>query len=132
MTEDEILATLPTRSPALRQVYLWLGWLNVGLGAIGAVLPVMPTVIFLIFAAACFARSNPRLEAKLLRHPVFGEHIIAWRERRAITKKGKWAASLGMIVGAAFGLLFLPPPISFIGSAVAAIFVPWVWTRPDR
>ncbi|MBZ6379306.1 hypothetical protein B5C34_08455 [Pacificimonas flava] len=114
-----------------RRLYLWAGWLNVGLAAIGAVLPVMPTVIFLIFAAACFANSNPRLEAKLLAHPLFGQHIIAWRERRAINRKGKWASTLGMLTGAAFGLVFLPPPWMFAGSAIAAVFIPWVWSRPE-
>ena len=130
--EDPPAISVPVRSPLARRLYLWAGWTNVGLAAIGAVLPVMPTVIFLIIAAACFANSNPKLEAKLLNHPVFGEHIVAWRRRRAITRKGKWASTLGMLGGAAFGLIFLPPPISFIGSAVAAIFIPWVWTRPDR
>ena len=115
-----------------RRVWLWLGWLNMGLAALGAVLPIMPTVIFLIFAAACFARSNPVLERKLLEHPVFGEHIVAWRERRAITRIGKWGATLGMAGGAAFGLFFLPEPWRYVGSAAALLVLPWIWTRPER
>lgn len=132
LSEEEVVASLPVRSPVVRRLYLWAGWANVGLAAIGAILPVMPTVIFLIIAAACFARSNPKLEAKLITHPVFGEHILAWRERRAITKKGKWAATLGMLCGAAFGIAFLPSPWKWAGSVVAAIFIPWIWTRPDK
>ena len=44
---------------------LALGWVFVALGFIGALLPVMPTTIFLIVAAGCFARGSPRLEAWL-------------------------------------------------------------------
>ena len=48
--------------------WLWFaaGWLMVALGFIGAMLPVMPTSIFLIMAVGCFARSSPRFERWLL------------------------------------------------------------------
>ena len=67
-----------------RHFYLVAGWLSLGLGAIGAVLPLLPTVPFVILAAFCFARSSPRLEAWLVGHPVFGPHIAAWRDYGAI------------------------------------------------
>src|SRR3546814_11599305 len=59
------------------------GWASLGLGAIGAFLPLLPTVPFVILAAFCFARSSPRLEKWLLTHPHFGHHIVAWRDRKS-------------------------------------------------
>src|SRR3546814_13575323 len=71
-----------------RHFYLVAGWASLGLGAIGAFLPLLPTVPFVILAAFCFARSSPRLEKWLLTHPHFGHHTVAGREKGAISRKG--------------------------------------------
>ena len=63
----------------MRGVYLALGIGFVALGFIGAFLPVLPTTPFLVLAAACFARSSPRLENWLLQHPQFGPLLRNWR-----------------------------------------------------
>lgn len=72
-----------------QKVYVVLGHLCVALGLIGAFLPVMPTVVFMIGAAACYARGSPRLRNKLLAHPTFGPPIRDWEEERAISLRGK-------------------------------------------
>jgi len=87
-----------------RGLFLVLGLVFVALGIIGAFLPVMPTTVFLILAAGCFARSSPRLEAWLLNHPKFGPTLRAWREHGAIPPRAKLYASLGMAFG--LGLFF--------------------------
>ncbi|MBV2142096.1 YbaN family protein [Falsochrobactrum sp. TDYN1] len=86
-------------SAGKRVFYLCLGFFMVALGIIGAVLPVMPTTIFIILAAACFARSSPKFEARLLTNPHFGPMVIKWRERGAIPPRAKLYACLGMIFG---------------------------------
>ncbi len=52
------------------------------LGFIGALVPLMPTTIFLILAAWFFARSSPRLEAWLMHHPRFGATLRNWAGKR--------------------------------------------------
>ena len=47
----------------------------VGIGAVGVVLPGLPTTIFLIAAAACFTRSCPWLEDRLLRNRLFAPYL---------------------------------------------------------
>lgn len=79
--------------------YLCAGWLMVVLALIGAFLPLMPTTIFLIFAAWFFARSSPRLEAWLLDHPRFGPALRAWKETGAVTRSAKVMACAGKTLG---------------------------------
>lgn len=102
-----------------------------GAGIVGTVLPLVPTVPFMLLAAFCFGRANPALEARLLRDPRFGPHILAWRERGAISRRGKLAAVLGFAGSAVIGLLTLDGPWSFLPLAVAVVGFAWILSRPD-
>ena len=114
-----------------RLFYLAAGLFSLLLGAVGAFLPLLPTVPFVILAAFCFARSSPRLEARLLGHRSFGPHIRAWRERGAISRKGKIAALIGFCLSAATGFLLLDMPWSLAPLTVAVTGGIWIATRPD-
>lgn len=105
---------------AIRFGWLALGVFCVGLGIVGALLPLMPTTIFLILAAGCFARSSPRLEAWLLDHPRFGPTLRAWRRDGAMSRRAKGMACGGMAIGYAIFLLTAHP------NAVLAILVAFV------
>lgn len=109
-----------------------MGWVMVALGIVGALLPVMPTTIFLILAVGCFARSSPRLEAWLLNHPKFGAPLRLWREQGAVSRKGKGFAVAGMALGySAFAWSAHPswPLLLGVGLFFAAS-AGWVLTRP--
>lgn len=110
-----------------------LGWAFVALGAIGAVLPVMPTTIFLIGAAWAFGRSSPRLEARLLGDPRFGPALRAWRDHRALSRRGKVCACAGIAAGyASFFFLSSPPPwLALTVFAILAAVALWLVRRPE-
>ena len=57
----------------------------IGLGVIGAFLPLLPTTPFLILATVLSYNSSPRIRRWLLNHPVFGETIQNYLENRSIT-----------------------------------------------
>ncbi|MER0237952.1 YbaN family protein [Fulvimarina sp. MAC8] len=114
-----------------------LFWLSVGgsslvLGAIGAVLPLLPTTPFLILGAFAFSKSSPRLEAWLLDHPRFGPAIHNWRTERAIARKAKWLATLVMVVTVLIGG-FAGLSIAILGTQIAifAMVLAFLWTRPE-
>lgn len=109
-----------------RLLFFALGVLSLGVGLVGVVLPILPTTIFIIVAAACFARSSERLERKLLDDPRFGPTIVAWRRDGAIPKRGKILAMVGMTIG--YGLFWLSVrPDWPLALGVAAGFIACAW-----
>ena len=114
-----------------RLLYLGFGFASLALGAAGIVLPLLPTVPFMLLAAFCFARSSPRMEAWIVGHPRFGPHIRAWRERGAISPAGKRAALTAFTISALLGLVLLPFPWLIAPLAAALIGGRWIATRPE-
>ena len=116
----------------MRVVYFCMGCVMVALGAIGAVTPLLPTTIFLIAAAWCFARSSPRLEAWLLNHPTFGKTLRDWRSHGAISRPAKMMACAGMTFGF-FAFWFSAHPSLWLAAGVAvllSICAGYVVSRP--
>lgn len=116
-----------------RPAYFAAGSLLVAVGFVGAFLPLLPTTPFLILAAACFARSSPRLENWLLNHRQFGPVLRAWRERGAIPVKAKRLACAGMVLGYAL-FWWGHQPSLLLAAAVAAAMIgaaAYVLTRPS-
>lgn len=132
-------ASLPDAEPAAphggraaRAVWLVAGLVGLGLGGVGIVVPLMPTTIFVILAAGCFARSSPRLDAWLRTHPRFGPPIRAWQAERAIPARAKRAACMGIALG--YGLFWLGArphwPLALTVAVMMGGCALWIVTRP--
>ncbi|KIC38424.1 membrane protein [Ruegeria sp. ANG-R] len=114
--------------------YLWagLGLLCVALAMIGVVLPLLPTVPFLLLAAFFFARSSSRLHNWLLSHRTFGPLIVDWQSSGAIRPSAKRAATIS--VAAVFGLsilLSVPSHVLVIQAFVLSSVMIFIWSRPN-
>ena len=115
----------------MRLAWRLAGIAALALGFIGALVPLLPTVPFVLLAAFAFARSNPAWERWLVEHPTFGPHIRDWRESGSISRRGKAAAVFAFAASAALGLAlmesgwrWLPAGIGLVGSA-------WILSRPS-
>ena len=115
----------------MRMVYRVLGYIAVALGAIGAFLPIMPTVPFLLLAVYFFARSSPELEQKILDHPHWGPQVLDWRERRAISRRAKTIAIGAMATGAVVTYITLGAPWYWVSIAILVIAGSWIATRNE-
>ena len=115
----------------MRTLWYGLGLIALGLGIVGIALPVVPTVPFLLLAAAAFARSSPRLERRIMNHPTYGPPVRAWRERGAISRAGKQAATLAFAVSIAITFIFTHMPWPLVTVAAAGLVGGWIWTRPE-
>ena len=114
-----------------RQLWTGAGLLFVSIGAVGAVLPLLPTVPFLLLALFCFARGNPVWEQRLLDHPRYGPLLLDWRTRRAIPRRAKWAALIAMAISVVVTGLAAGWPWVLIPLAVMALSGTWIWTRNE-
>lgn len=136
--EGGVSGTAPTIAPMVcRPVGYGLiifGWLNVGLGIAGILLPVMPTTIFLLIALWAFSKSSIRFHRWLYNHPTLGVTIRDWHAHRVIPVKAKITAVLVMASSLIYVTLFvaqgwlLPLALAATLGAVAT----FILTRPSR
>ncbi|MFN3416985.1 MAG: YbaN family protein [Caldimonas sp.] len=116
------------------RLLLWraLAGVSLLLGLVGVVLPVLPTVPFLLLAAWAGGRGWPSLEARLLAHPRHGPVIRQWREHGAVPRRAKWLAT-AMMLGSAT-VLWWSPVAPWIRGAVYLVLLGvalWLWRRPE-
>jgi uncharacterized protein len=118
---------------ALRLFYLGLGWLSVGLGVLGIIMPILPTTPFLLLAVWAFSRSSPELAERLRNHPKAGPYIRAWQDHGVIPPLGKFMAIIMMTVMAAYLVAYSPLPLWAGVTASAGMFLVAVYivTRPS-
>lgn len=114
---------------------LWrlLAVVCVGLAILGAALPVLPTVPFLLLAAWAASRGWPELERWLLAHRRFGPPIQRWRANGAVPRNAKWFATLGMSISVAVLWQTALPLWARIGvPCMMAGVLLWLWCRPEQ
>jgi uncharacterized protein len=109
-----------------------LGLICVALAIIGVVLPLLPTVPFLLLAAFFFARSSSRLHNWLLSHKTFGPIIDDWARSGAIRPRAKRFATLSILaVIGVTSVLPIPMFVVIIQSVTLGLVLIFIWTRPN-
>lgn len=116
---------------AVRSVWFVIGVLALTLGALGIVLPLLPTTPFILLAAYSFARSSKSVHDWLLRHRIFGPLIGNWRRYGAISRRAKILGLASLIVVFAISLqLGAPPYVVLIQAVILPLCGLFIMSRP--
>jgi len=110
-----------------------LGLVCVALGIAGAFLPLLPTTVFLIAAAWCFAKSAPAWRQRILDHPRFGPPVRDFVHHGVLSRRAKSLALFG--IAANFTLTWMlvdmtPMTVAILATVLAAVSA-YVATRPE-
>ncbi len=111
----------------LRAFWVCVGAVSLALGAVGVILPLLPTTPFVLLAAFAFARSAPRLRAWLAGNRIFGPIITDWEAHGVIAPRYKVMACTVMaavlLAGVLGGLAWRLIAIQAICMGGAAVYV---------
>jgi uncharacterized membrane protein YbaN (DUF454 family) len=83
----------------MKALLVTLGTISVGLGVLGIFLPLLPTTVFLLLAAACYARSSDRFYLWLVNHRWLGTYIRNHYEGRGMKRRDKVVTLIALWAG---------------------------------
>lgn len=113
----------------VRVIWLVLGLGACALGVVGVVVPGLPSTVFFIVAAGCFARSSPRLLEWVLSLPRIGPMVRDFREGRGIPRRAKVGALTTMAVVGGVSLFTLPSVWQRVTVLALLVIGAWVVGR---
>lgn len=100
-----------------RLIYLILGCLCLGLGCIGIVLPILPTVPFFLVTVFCFAKSSEKLHDWFVGTKMYKKHLKSFVQKKGMTVKTKVGIIIPVTLLMGFGFTMM---------MIKAIYVPCI------
>lgn len=100
----------------IRSLYIIGGFLSLGLGWLGIILPILPTTPFLLLASFCFARGSEKFESWFISTTIYKKYLENFVNSRAMTLKQKWT----ILLFADFMMLF---PLILVDKLIVKIII---------
>ncbi|HDQ05991.1 MAG TPA: DUF454 domain-containing protein [Candidatus Bathyarchaeota archaeon] len=105
--ESELTQETNTRQKFVRALFFAAGTVSLTLGAIGIVLPLLPTTPLLLLALACYCRSSKRMTKWVLTNKYFGSYIRRYKEGKGVPIKTKIVALATLWITISFSAFFI-------------------------
>ena len=118
----------------MKTVYFLLAWCFFALGAVGVVVPGLPTVPLMLVALWLFSRSSPRFHDWLYNHAVFGPPLRQWRAHGVIPRKAK-VMSVAMMAASLSYMAFVaevPTGVTLVTGLVMLAGAVFILRQPSR
>lgn len=87
--------------------YIVVGCIGVGIGAIGAVVPMLPAFPFLLLAAYCFGRSSERLNNWFINTKLYKDNLESYIQGKGMTKKTKIRIMITVTILMSIGFIMM-------------------------
>lgn len=91
----------------IRILWVLAGFISLGLGSIGIVLPILPTVPFYMLTVFCFAKSSKKLHSWFLGTKLYKKHLESFVEKREMTIKTKVTIMSTVTIVMAVGFIMM-------------------------
>ena len=122
-SKQETAASKTKKQMIIRWLLLAAGTVCLVLGAIGIILPILPTTPFLLLAAACYLRSSERMHKWLLDNRWFGEYIKNYQAGQGIPIKTKVIALTFLWATILYSMFFVVDEIAVVQVVLFAVAV---------
>ncbi len=88
-------------------IYIVIGCISLGLGAVGSVVPLLPSFPFLLLAAFCFAKSSDRLHTWFINTNLYKKNLESYVKGRGMTAKTKAVILVSITITMGIGFLMM-------------------------
>ena len=88
-------------------IYIFLGCIGLGLGTLGSVLPMIPSIPFLLMAAFCFGKSSEKLHKWFTSTKLYKNNLESYVEGRGMTVKTKIMLTVSLLMIFGFVMMML-------------------------
>lgn len=102
-------------------IYIFIGCISLGLGIIGVILPILPTVPFVLLAAFCYARSSERLDGWFKNTKLYKENNI----KNGMTKQAKIRIMCSVSLLMSIGFIMMGLKGIVIGNII--LLIVWIF-----
>ena len=102
-------------------LYILIGCISLGLGIIGVILPILPTVPFVLLAAFCFARSSERLDGWFKNTKLYRENNM----KNGMTKQAKIRIMCSVTILMSIGFIMMGLKGIVVGDIV--LLIVWIF-----
>ncbi len=106
-----------------RIIFIVIGCVSLGIGCVGVVLPILPTVPFFLLTVFCFANSSEKLHNWFVNTKMYKKHLDSFVKKKGMTVKTKATILTSVTIIMLFGFILM----MLKGIVIPCIILALVW-----